>query len=157
MTVMVEMTKQKQQDHQREKKILALLIKEQGLDKLPDLDILAVIEDSKMEHLSVVDAAIAYIFKNYHKPISLLMVAEEIGVSVSYLSGLFHRKMGEPYVKFLTRIRMEAAARYLDNCPGMLVSEIAEKTGYMTTKHFLYVFKKHFGQTPTEYRQLKKT
>jgi AraC-like DNA-binding protein len=111
---------------------------------------------SKPENPGVVDAAVDYILRNYHRPISLFMVAEETGVSESYLSGLFHRKTGESYVKYLTRTRMEAAAWYLDNCPGMTVSEIAEKTGYMAVKHFLYVFKKRFGVTPTEYRRRKK-
>ncbi len=114
-------------------------------------------EDSREDHACIVETAKAYIQQNYQEPISLSMVADAIGVSVGYLSSLFHRKAGEPYIKYLTRMRMEAAVRYLEEHPGMLVSDIAQKTGYIATKHFLYVFKKYFGFTPTEYRQTRKS
>lgn len=121
----------------------------------PNLLKTSVMESTEDENVDIVDAAKAYIQQNFHDTISLSMVADVVGVSAGYLSNLFHKKTGEPYVKYLTRVRMAAAARYLDEHPRMLISAIAEKTGYIATKHFLYVFKKHFGSTPSEYRQSK--
>ena len=55
--------------------------------------------------------------KNLKEP-TLCEIAEEIGVNSCYLSDIFHKHMGEPYSRYLLRIRMEQAARLLREKPG---------------------------------------
>jgi YesN/AraC family two-component response regulator len=155
MADLIDAEKREILEKQRIDTLLARLMKEQNNGSLKGSNALIVTENPREEKPGIVDAAIAYILKNYYRPISLFMAAEETGVSASYLSGLFHRKTGESYVKFLTRVRMEAAAQYLVNFPVMLISDIAVKIGRLSSKHFLYMFKKYFGVTPTEYRRAK--
>ncbi len=109
-----------------------------------------IISDKK-----VINMAIEYIGQNYSKQISLADTATYCGVSSSYLSSLFHSEMGESYTKYLTRLRMEEAARCLEKMPKLHISQIAENVGYASDKHFFKVFKQFFKVTPSEYR-LKK-
>lgn len=101
---------------------------------------------------SIVDQTKDYIYAHYSEPVSLALIAENIGISSSYLSQLFHKTVGETYIQFLTRVRMEQAAKLLRAYPGEKISNICEKVGYMGVKHFTYVFKQYFNITPGEYQ-----
>lgn len=102
---------------------------------------------------SLPERACAYICAHYSEPISLALVADLLEVTPSYLSDLFHRSVGESYSKYVMRIRMEAATRMLCANPNGKIYEIAKKTGFISPKHFHYVFKKFYGITPNEYLQ----
>lgn len=111
--------------------------------------------EESLVHLSettnIVAQAKEYICTHYKEQISLAMVADSLNVTPSYLSDLFHKSIGEPYTKFLTRIRMEQALLILRSNPNEKIYKIAEKTGFVSSKHFNAVFKKYYGFTPTEY------
>ena len=109
--------------------------------------------NSKQEEIDYITKAKDYIYIHYAEPISLALVAEEVCVSASYLSNIFHEKVGESYIKFLTKVRMEQAARLLKNKPELKIYRVAEKVGYISVKHFSYIFKNYFNQTPTEYQE----
>lgn len=47
--------------------------------------------------------------------------------------------------------RMEQAARLLKENPGEKIYKIAERTGFVSSKHFISVFKKYYGTTPSAY------
>lgn len=103
------------------------------------------------ETIKIVESAKEYICTHYHEQISLAMVADNLKVNPSYLSDLFHKNIGEPYTKFLTRVRMEQSLLLLKSNPNEKIYKIAEKTGFISPKHFNNVFKKYYGFTPTEY------
>ncbi len=103
------------------------------------------------ETTKTVESAKEYICTHYHEQISLAMVADSLRVNPSYLSDLFHKSVGESYSKFLTRIRMEQALLLLKSNPNEKIYKVAEKTGFVSAKHFNNVFKKYYGFTPTEY------
>ncbi len=104
---------------------------------------------------NIIDQAKDYIYLHYSEPVSLALIAENIGISSSYLSQLFHKTVGESYIQFLTKVRMEQAAKLLRAYPGEKISTICEKVGYMGVKHFTYVFKQYFNITPGEYQNNK--
>lgn len=95
----------------------------------------------------------AYIMEHYAEPLSLAHFAERLGVSSGYLSSLFHQNTQESYIKFLTRVRMEQAAALLSEKPAAKVYDVAEKVGYVSVKHFSYVFKQHYGIPPGQYQE----
>jgi AraC-like DNA-binding protein len=103
------------------------------------------------ETTKTVESAKEFICTHYHEQISLALVADNLKVTPSYLSDLFHKCMGEPYTKFLTRVRMEQALLLLKSNPNEKIYKIADKTGFVSAKHFNSVFKKYYGFTPTEY------
>ncbi|MDI4648443.1 response regulator transcription factor [Cohnella hashimotonis] len=93
----------------------------------------------------------AYIDANYAEPISLALLSDKFRASQQHISTIFHKHAGTPYIRYMTRVRMDNAARLLSAHPDMKIFEVAERTGYANVKHFSYVFKKHFGVTPGEY------
>ncbi|QNK59977.1 response regulator [Paenibacillus sp. PAMC21692] len=93
-----------------------------------------------------------YIQAHYAEPISLALIADKMGMSPGYLSSLFHQNTGESYIKYLTRVRMERAAQLLRAKPPEKVYDVAEKVGYLSVKHFSYVFKQHYGTPPGEFQ-----
>jgi len=101
---------------------------------------------------SIVEKAKEYICHHYPEPISLALIAENVGVSSGYLSQLFHKIAGESYIQFLTKVRMEQAAKLLKAYPDEKLASICEKVGYMGVKHFSYAFKQYFNMTPGDYR-----
>lgn len=103
------------------------------------------------ETTKIVEKAKEFICTHYNEPISLAIIADSLNITPSYLSDLFHKNIGEPYTKFLTKVRMEQALLILKSNPNEKIYAIAEKTGFVSAKHFNSVFKKYYGFTPTDY------
>ncbi|WP_276357083.1 response regulator transcription factor [Cohnella caldifontis] len=100
---------------------------------------------------AAVEKARLYIEKNVSRDVSLQEAAEHVGLNATYLSVLFKEVMGETYIKYLTRYRMELAKTLLRQ--GHKVNEVSEKVGYLTHRHFTEVFKKYAGCTPGQYKE----
>jgi two-component system, response regulator YesN len=81
-------------------------------------------------------------------------VAARLFISPNYLRSLFKQQLGESFVEYLTRIRMEKAQKLLDDAT-LKIHNIAEKVGYLDQHYFSMCFKKYFGLTPTDYREAK--
>ncbi|WP_123039596.1 response regulator transcription factor [Cohnella candidum] len=99
---------------------------------------------------TAVQQARRYIESNLARDVSLQEVADHVGLNATYLSVLFKEVMGETYIKYLTRFRMERAKSLLRK--GLKVNEVSEKVGYLTHRHFTEVFKKYTGQTPGQFK-----
>ena len=106
-----------------------------------------------MNENDIVTKAKDYIYLHYAEPLSLALLAEKNSVSISYLSSIFHKSMGESYIKFLTRIRMEEATNLLKIAPRIKILEVSEKVGYVSAKHFSCIFKSYFNITPGDYQE----
>lgn len=106
----------------------------------------------KTKHIAI-ERAIRFISLNYHKELSLQEVAEHVNMSATYFSVLFKEQMGESYIKYLTKIRIEYAKELLR--AGAKVNEASEKVGYFNYRHFTELFKKHVGMTPGQYRHMQ--
>jgi len=106
-----------------------------------------------MNENDIVTKAKEYIYLHYAEPLSLALLAEKNSVSISYLSSIFHKNMGESYIKFLTRIRMEEATNLLKIAPRIKILEVSEKVGYVSAKHFSCIFKSYFNITPGDYQE----
>ncbi|MFW6313258.1 MAG: helix-turn-helix transcriptional regulator, partial [Spirochaetota bacterium] len=96
-----------------------------------------------------VGQAKAFVAEHYHEQHTMQDVADRMGMSYAYFSTLFKQQTGETYSGYLTRIRMEEAARLLD--AGLPVSKVAGRVGYLYPKHFTRAFKRFQGQTPQQY------
>lgn len=102
------------------------------------------------KHIAI-EQARAYIENHLSHNLSLQEVANHVGMNSAYLSVLFKEVMGESYIKYLTRYRMERAKILLQK--GLKVGEVSEKVGYHTYRHFSEVFKKYAGATPGQYKE----
>ena len=114
------------------------------------LDLRSEAVDGKYD--GIMQKAKTYINDHFEKDgISLNMVAAEVNLSPSHFSTVFGQEMGETFVEYLTRIRMEKAKELL-RTTGKKVTEIAFEVGYRDAHYFSNLFKKTQGCTPGEYR-----
>jgi two-component system response regulator YesN len=101
----------------------------------------------------IIEKARSYIDTNYASPdISLPVVAREVHMSPSHFSTIFGQEVGETFIEYLTRTRIERAKELLKTT-SLRSSEIAYDVGYKDPHYFSYIFKAHTGITPTEYRE----
>lgn len=84
--------------------------------------------------------------------LSLAALARRLGVSPFRLHRLFKATLGETPQAYTTRLRLERAAFELLTQDSTLLS-IALDSGYQNHETFTRAFKRHFGRTPSSYRQ----
>lgn len=83
--------------------------------------------------------------------LSLTMLAREFDVSIRTLQRAF-AATGEPLTAYIRHRRREEARLALTAPHGRLsVSELAVHWQFADGSHFTRAFKRHYGQTPTEY------
>lgn len=98
-----------------------------------------------------VQEAQAYIGEHYNEPLTLVDVAEKVGISGGYLSMMFSQALDMGFVDYLNQVRIEHACTYLEQ-NFFKNYEIAYRVGFRDEKYFSRVFKKIKGLTPREYR-----
>lgn len=99
------------------------------------------------------EAAKQYISDNYKEAgLSVDNLCSHLGVGASYFSSVFKKDTGVSFVTYLTEVRMNEAKRLLDTTDEKSYV-IAGMVGYDEPNYFSYVFKKHFGVSPSKYRQ----
>lgn len=84
--------------------------------------------------------------------ISLDDLAERLQVSPYHLSRTFSREHGFTLSQYITHRRMEAAAVLLVTTEQS-IKDIAASVGYPDSHYFSRVFREHFSQAPSVYRQ----
>jgi two-component system response regulator YesN len=60
--------------------------------------------------------------------------------------------LGRSILDEIQSVRLERAMRLLSETK-LQISKIAELAGFGTTNYFVRYFKRHMGETPTEFRQ----
>lgn len=111
-----------------------------------------MVEKKAEKSTKVVDAAKAYIQKNYNKDISLDDVSREVNITPYYFSKLFKDDTGEGFVEYLTNIRIEKAKELIAETDYSM-KDICQMIGYTDPNYFSRSFKKKVGVTPTEYKE----
>ncbi|MFP3091214.1 response regulator transcription factor [Treponema sp. TIM-1] len=117
----------------------------------------AVIEfrESRTEgrYQSVILKTKDYIERNYgDQDISLHTVASHVGISPNHLSTVFSQETGENFIEYLTKVRIERA-KHLLSTTGMKNADIAFETGFSDPHYFSFIFKKHTGLSPREWKK----
>lgn len=96
-------------------------------------------------------AAIHYATAHLHEPIGASQLAQAAGLSRAYFSRLFAETEGLPPGEFLTRQRMQRAARLLRNSDAT-VADVAGQCGYRDTSYFCRAFRNTYGASPGQFR-----
>jgi AraC family transcriptional regulator len=78
-------------------------------------------------------------------------IAREVGVSREHLARTFRQFAGLPLGVFVRRIRLLRAARRLRDTRRP-IAHIAAQCGFADQSHLSRLFRRHFEQSPTEYR-----
>jgi AraC-like DNA-binding protein len=109
-----------------------------------------ILENDHAEPL-IVQKAREYITKNRTESLSLPEVAKASGASVFHFCKVFKKTTGLTFTDYVARVRLEDAKAELLN-PNRRISEIAYDVGFQSLTQFNRVFKRIFGQSPTEFR-----
>jgi AraC-like DNA-binding protein len=100
----------------------------------------------------LVQRAREYIDKHKMEPLSLSAVAQAAGASVFHFCKVFHKSTGLKFTDYVARVRLEDARTQLLN-PNRRISEVAYDVGFQSLTQFNRMFKRVFGQSPTEFRE----
>jgi two-component system response regulator YesN len=104
-----------------------------------------------IKHADLIRKSIHFIGSQYTGALSLEKVAQYVHLSPSHFSRIFHEGVGESFVSYLTRIRIEKAKSLLQ-AQSIPLAEIGARTGFKDQSYFTHVFKRSTGMSPGKYR-----
>jgi AraC-like DNA-binding protein len=99
----------------------------------------------------IVGKSLGLLHSRVAHPWTIADLADEVGISRSALVERFTRYLAEPPMTYLTRWRLQLAARSLETT-SRGVADIAGDVGYESEAAFNRAFKREFGQPPGRYR-----
>lgn len=102
----------------------------------------------------LVQKAMNIIDKNYQSnQISVSLVAEKCGVTITYLSSKFKKITGVGILEYITTKRIELAKEMLlDGNPT--VESVSRAVGYENRRSFVRIFAQYTGVSPSQYRTM---
>ena len=103
------------------------------------------------EYHKAVNRAVDYINRHINDSIDLEKLAGIAHISEFHFHRIFRSIIGENVGTYIQRIRLENAAMCLRSSTQSIIG-IAEKTGYQSIHSFSKAFRKHFGISPSAYR-----
>ncbi len=109
------------------------------------------VKDSKL-----FNSCTTYINKHLFSRIDTATMAEELGLSRSYLSKEFHAQTGKTLSEFILEQKITEAKKLL-RYTNKSISNIAMHLAFSSQSHFQNTFKKCVGMTPLEYKKLPTT
>ena len=130
----------------------------QGLKALHDEMVLDYTEkmrkirgsDTNSRHIS---ACKEYIYSHLKERITIEDLADELGVSASYLSRLFKKETGDSVSAYIRRQKIDMAKNLLQYIEYSMI-EIANRLSFSSQSHFIQQFREYTGMTPKKYRDL---
>jgi AraC-like DNA-binding protein len=96
--------------------------------------------------------ALALLHDQPHQPWTVNVLADRVALSRSAFADKFTKLVGETPLRYLTRLRLNAATARLRSGNDKL-SVIAAAAGYESVPAFTKAFKRHLVVTPGEYRR----
>ncbi len=82
---------------------------------------------------------------------SIALLADHFQVSIAYMSLQFKKEMGENFLDYVWKLRLEKAKRLLQES-DLSIDEISVAVGYVNTSSFRRKFKQETGLSPSQLR-----
>lgn len=102
---------------------------------------------------TAIDHVFRFIHHHYAEPITLEDIARHAHMSVSRLGKTFRVAQGCTPFEYLIDYRLQRAMDMLRDQERMSMTQVAEATGFRSIHHFSRTFKKHVGQSPSQWRK----
>ena len=106
--------------------------------------------DTNSKHIN---ACKEYIYSHIKERITIENLAEEYGVSASYLSRLFKKETGVSVSAYIREQKI-AVAKNLLRFSDYSMIEIANRLSFSSQSHFIQQFRETVGMTPKKYRDM---
>lgn len=94
--------------------------------------------------------------ENLHGPLDVVSIAGHVNMSPRNFTRVFHKETGVPPAKFIEKLRVEAARKYLEDT-DLSLENIAEKCGLGGLVSMRRTFLRHLMTTPSDYRRAFRT
>lgn len=116
-------------------------------------DLLSILELTPTDrNLELPSKIVAYIDANFKEELTINHISKAFGYHPSYITHLFCDRLKIPFRTYLGAVRSEYAASQIRATEKSL-TEIAYESGYNSLNTFCRCFKKHFSQTPSQYKK----
>lgn len=106
--------------------------------------------DTDSRHITVCKE---YIYAHIKERITIEDLADELGVSASYLSRLFKKETGDSVSAYIRKQKIEIAKNLLQYSEYSMI-DIANRLSFSSQSHFIQQFREYVGMTPKKYRDL---
>jgi transcriptional regulator GlxA family with amidase domain len=93
-----------------------------------------------------------WLVEHLHEPLDVFRIAQQANMSVRNFSRVFHKQTGLSPAKFIEKLRIEIARKYLEDT-SLSLEETAEKCGLGGLVSMRRTFLRHLMITPSDYRQ----
>ena len=119
------------------------------------LELTKAVHEHKLQgqnYPKLISDTMEYLYLHLGEEIRLQELSQIVHVSPSYLSKYFRQVTGMTISQYLTIERCKKAAELLSSSEYQ-IQEISSVVGYSDNNYFVKVFRKIYGQTPSEYRK----
>jgi two-component system, response regulator YesN len=99
----------------------------------------------------IIEGVRQYLDQHYANEISLTFLSEMFHINSAHLSETFKNQVGQNFSDYLVNVRMGKAKEFLKD-KQLKIIDVANLVGYSNSGYFSTVFKKHFHQTPADFR-----
>ena len=97
-----------------------------------------------------------YIRDHYNEPINNSKLAAIIHLTPNYLCTLFKKEEKMTVRAYIETVRLERAV-FLLITDDMSISDISTEVGYKQPSYFCRVFRSHYHETPSQYRENRRS
>lgn len=109
-------------------------------------------DDIMIEEDPLIQKTKRYLEFNVDKKLTLKEIAEEVGISPTYLSTIFKKKTNYSPISYFSHLKILKACEYLDQTKHK-IKQIAFMLGYSDPYYFSKDFQKRMGISPKNYRK----
>lgn len=108
------------------------------------------------ENSNIAHKLYGWINENLAQPLDVTRMADYLNMSTRNLTRVFHKQTGLSPAKFIEKLRVEMARKYLEDTDVSL-ENIAEKCGLSNLVSMRRTFLRHLMVTPSDYRRAFRT
>lgn len=114
-------------------------------------------EISRQEYTARINRVMDYVSTHLDQAFDLSTLAQIASFSPYHFHRIFTAMLGETPNSFVSRVRLEKSAHFLQNAPNLSVGEIAYNCGFNSISSFSRSFRKYFGIAAKDFRELDKS
>ncbi len=92
-----------------------------------------------------------YVHNHLNEKITISDIADELGLTVPYISKIFHTQTGVTLTEYILSKKIDSACQML-KYTEYSASDISNFLGFSSHSHFIQSFKKIIGMTPKQYQ-----